>query len=75
MVSDVFVVQRLKDVQRIKALELDIVLLQFWLASLTGLAESTTPNQRLVWKSIVLVKVRPSLSLGINYCLLVFDLS
>ncbi|KAF9963087.1 mediator complex subunit [Modicella reniformis] len=56
VVPDVFIVQRLKDVQRIKALELDVVLLQFWLASLTGLAESNTPSQRLIWKSLVLVK-------------------
>ncbi|KAG0245783.1 mediator complex subunit [Mortierella sp. GBA43] len=57
VVPDAFVVQRLKDVQRIKAMDLDVVLLQFWLASLTGLAESSTPNQRLIWKSIVLVKI------------------
>ncbi|KAI1298575.1 mediator complex subunit [Mortierella claussenii] len=51
------VVQRLKDVQRIKDLEMDIVLLQFWLAALTGLAESGTSNQRLIWKTFVLVKI------------------
>lgn len=52
-----FVAQRLKDVQRIKGLTMDTVLLQFWLAGLTGLAESNTSNQRLLWKCLVLVKV------------------
>ncbi len=55
---DAFVLQMLKDVQRIKGLETDVVLLQFWLAGLTGLAESGSSNQRLIWKSLVLVKVR-----------------
>ncbi|KAF9198946.1 mediator complex subunit [Haplosporangium sp. Z 27] len=51
----------LKDVQRIKAQELDVVLLQFWLAGLTGLAESSSENQRKIWKSMVLVKI-PSIA-------------
>ncbi|KAG0289617.1 mediator complex subunit [Linnemannia gamsii] len=57
VVPDVFVAQRLKDVQRIKGLTMDTVLLQFWLAGLTGLAESNTSNQRLLWKCLVLVKL------------------
>ncbi|KAF9427000.1 mediator complex subunit [Podila epigama] len=57
VVSEGFVVQRLKDTQRIKNIEMDIVLLQFWLAALTGLAESNTSHQRLIWKSLVLVKI------------------
>ncbi|KAG0018798.1 hypothetical protein BGZ80_006715, partial [Entomortierella chlamydospora] len=57
VVPDAFVVQRLKDVQRIKAQELDVVLLQLWLAGLTGLAESSAENQRNIWKSMVLVKM------------------
>ncbi|KAF9162242.1 mediator complex subunit [Mortierella sp. AD010] len=61
VVPDAFVVQRLKDVQRIKAQELDVVLLQFWLAGLTGLAESSAENQRNIWKSMVLVKM-PSIA-------------
>ncbi|KAF9111778.1 hypothetical protein BGX27_004433 [Mortierella sp. AM989] len=61
IVPDTFVVQRLKDVQRIKAQELDVVLLQFWLAGLTGLAESISENQRKIWKSLVLVKI-PSIA-------------
>ncbi|KAI8599783.1 mediator complex subunit Med5-domain-containing protein [Dissophora ornata] len=57
VMSDVFIVQRLKDAQRIKELEMDVILLQFWLAGLTGLAESGSSNQRLIWKSLVLVKI------------------
>ncbi|ORZ13369.1 mediator complex subunit Med5-domain-containing protein [Lobosporangium transversale] len=57
VVPDIFVVQRLKDMKKIKALEMDVVLLQFWLAGLTGLAESTTLSQRLIWKSLVSVKI------------------
>ncbi|KAF8933458.1 mediator complex subunit [Dissophora ornata] len=60
VMSDVFIVQRLKDAQRIKELEMDVILLQFWLAGLTGLAESGSSNQRLIWKSLVLVKVTHS---------------
>ncbi|KAG0365451.1 mediator complex subunit [Gamsiella multidivaricata] len=59
IVPDVFVVQRIKDIRRIKGLELDVVLLQFWLAGLTGLAESNSSSQRLIWKSLLLVKVDP----------------
>ena len=36
---------------------MDAVLLQFWLAGLTGLAEASTVDQRAIWKSVVLVKV------------------
>lgn len=43
--------------QQIKTLEMDAVLLQFWLAGLTGLAEASTLDQRAIWKSVVLVKV------------------
>ncbi|KAG0331221.1 mediator complex subunit [Podila humilis] len=57
VIHDLFVVQRLKDTQRIKDLEMDAVLLQFWLAALTGLAESNSPNQRLIWKSLIFVKI------------------
>ncbi|KAF9986115.1 mediator complex subunit [Mortierella antarctica] len=57
IVPDVFVLQMLNDVQRIKELETDVVLLQLWLAGLTGLAESGSSNQRLIWKSLVLVKI------------------
>ncbi|KAG9321573.1 hypothetical protein KVV02_003209 [Mortierella alpina] len=57
IVPDVFVLQMLNDVRRIKELETDVVLLQFWLAGLTGLAESGSSNQRLIWKSLVLVKI------------------
>ncbi|KAG0211354.1 mediator complex subunit [Mortierella sp. GBA30] len=56
VVPDVFVLQMLKDIHRIKGLEMDVVLLQFWLAGLTGLAESSSSNQRLIWKSLILVK-------------------
>ncbi|KAF9090189.1 mediator complex subunit [Mortierella sp. AD031] len=66
VVSDAFVVQRLKDVQRIKGLTMDTVLLQFWLAGLTGLAESTSSSQRLVWKCLVLVKT-PSIVSRLGY--------
>ncbi|KAF9087845.1 mediator complex subunit [Mortierella sp. GBA35] len=66
VVSDAFVVQRLKDVQRIKGLTMDTVLLQFWLAGLTGLAESTSSSQRLVWKCFVLVKT-PSIVSRLGY--------
>ncbi|KAF9181941.1 mediator complex subunit [Haplosporangium sp. Z 11] len=45
---------------------MDAVLLQFWLAGLTGLAESTTLSQRLIWKSIVLVKI-PSIVSQLRY--------
>ncbi|KAG0311540.1 mediator complex subunit [Linnemannia gamsii] len=66
VVQDVFVVQRLKDVQRIKGLTMDTVLLQFWLAGLTGLAESNTSSQRLLWKCLVLVKI-PSICSKLGY--------
>jgi hypothetical protein len=58
-----FVVQRLKDVQKIKGLTMDTVLLQFWLAGLTGLAESISSSQKLLWKSLVLVKVLRDIAL------------
>ncbi|KAF9905881.1 mediator complex subunit [Linnemannia zychae] len=68
VVPDVFVVQRLKDVQRIKGLTMDTVLLQFWLAGLTGLAESNSSSQRLLWKCLVLVKIPSIVSkLGCSY--------
>ncbi|KAF9926017.1 mediator complex subunit [Linnemannia zychae] len=68
VVSDIFVVQRLKDLQRIKGLTMDTVLLQFWLAGLTGLAESVSSSQRLLWKCLVLVKIPSVISkLGYNY--------
>ncbi|KAG0275256.1 mediator complex subunit [Linnemannia exigua] len=68
VVPDLFVVQRLKDVQRIKGLTMDTVLLQFWLAGLTGLAESSTSSQRLLWKCLVLVKIPSIVSkLGCSY--------
>ncbi|KAG0052636.1 mediator complex subunit [Gryganskiella cystojenkinii] len=57
VVPDELIVQRLKDTQRIKTLEMDTVLLQFWLAGLTGLAEASTSDQRMIWKSMVLVKI------------------
>ncbi|KAG0299876.1 mediator complex subunit [Dissophora globulifera] len=66
VMSDVFIAQRLKDIQRIKGLEMDVILLQFWLAGLTGLAESNSPHQRLIWKSLVLVKI-PSIVLQLHY--------
>lgn len=56
-IPDLFVVQRLKDTQKFKGLDMDTVLLQFWLAALTGLAESNSANQRLLWKSLVFVKI------------------
>ncbi|KAK3847103.1 MAG: mediator complex subunit Med5-domain-containing protein [Linnemannia gamsii] len=68
VVPDLFVVQRLKDVQRIKGLTMDTVLLQFWLAGLTGLAESNSSSQRLLWKCLVLVKIPSIVSkLGCSY--------
>ncbi|KAF9313689.1 mediator complex subunit [Podila horticola] len=56
-IPDLFVVQRLKDAQKFKSLDMDTVLLQLWLAALTGLAESNSANQRLLWKSLVFVKI------------------
>ncbi|KAF9330528.1 mediator complex subunit [Linnemannia elongata] len=66
VVPDVFVLQRLKDVQRIKGLTMETVILQFWLAGLTGLAESNSSSQRLLWKCLVLVKI-PSIVSKLGY--------
>ncbi|GJJ73171.1 mediator of RNA polymerase II transcription subunit 5 [Entomortierella parvispora] len=64
-IPDALIVQRLKDTQQIKTLEMDTVLLQFWLAGLTGLAEASTLDQRVIWKSVVLVKI-PSIAVQLS---------
>lgn len=46
---------------------MDTVLLQFWLAALTGLAESNSANQRLLWKSLVFVKVHVPMKHKLEY--------
>ncbi|KAG0020752.1 mediator complex subunit [Podila clonocystis] len=64
---DLFVVQRLKDTQKFKGLDMDTVLLQFWLAALTGLAESNSANQRLLWKSLVFVKICRAVEMSLRH--------